>query len=109
MIIGSEGEDYSDLLGDGEPSKVNESAIKDGNPMVSAATTEVAKDIAPSRNDAATITSDTSQTAFISPRAKKLAKKEAVDSNQLSGSGPLGRIIERDVETALSNRFKMIP
>lgn len=34
---------------------------------------------------------------FISPRARKLAQERGVDFTQLSGSGPGGRIIERDV------------
>ena len=36
----------------------------------------------------------------ISPRAKKQAEAKGVDYNQLQGSGPRGRIIERDVVTA---------
>jgi len=36
----------------------------------------------------------------ISPRAKKQAESKGVDYNQLQGSGPGGRIIERDVVTA---------
>lgn len=44
-----------------------------------------------------------------SPRAKKLAEKEALDISQLAGSGPKGRIIEKDVQTILENRPKMTP
>lgn len=39
-----------------------------------------------------------------SPRARKLAAKEAVDIATLSGSGPGGRIIERDVHAAAAVR-----
>ncbi len=46
---------------------------------------------------------------FISPRAKHLAAKEVVDTNTIAGSGPKGRIIERDVQAALENRPKMTP
>ncbi len=45
----------------------------------------------------------------LSPRAKHLAAKEAVDISSLAGSGPGGRIIERDVKAALENRPKMTP
>ncbi|MDI9544847.1 MAG: dihydrolipoamide acetyltransferase family protein, partial [Bacteroidota bacterium] len=48
-------------------------------------------------------------TVFISPRARKLAEKEALDFRQLSGSGPGGRIIESDVQAALQNRPKLSP
>ncbi len=45
----------------------------------------------------------------LSPRARKLAEKEVVDATQLSGSGPNGRIIEKDIQAALENRPKMTP
>ena len=40
----------------------------------------------------------------ISPRARRLAEKEALPLAALSGSGPGGRIIERDVLEALESR-----
>jgi pyruvate dehydrogenase E2 component (dihydrolipoamide acetyltransferase) len=45
----------------------------------------------------------------ISPRAKNLSTKEAVDVSQLQGSGPKERIIERDIQTVVSTRGKMTP
>ncbi|MEA4937686.1 MAG: dihydrolipoamide acetyltransferase family protein [Paludibacter sp.] len=45
----------------------------------------------------------------VSPRAKFLAAKESVDITQLSGSGPKGRIVEKDVQQALDNRPKLTP
>ena len=42
--------------------------------------------------------------AGISPKAKNLARSEAVPMETLSGTGPGGRIIERDVRAALGNR-----
>ncbi|MGI5974931.1 MAG: dihydrolipoamide acetyltransferase family protein [Paludibacter sp.] len=45
----------------------------------------------------------------LSPRARQLASKEALDTSSLAGSGPDGRIIERDVKAALENRPKMTP
>jgi len=46
---------------------------------------------------------------FISPRAKKLAEKEAVNVSSISGTGPHGRIIEKDVKAVVENRPKMTP
>ncbi len=43
----------------------------------------------------------------ISPRAKNLAAKEAIDTAQLTGSGPQGRIIEKDVKEVVENRPRM--
>lgn len=52
---------------------------------------------------------EASDEAKISPRAKKLAEKEGVDYKTLKGSGPYGRIIERDVEAYLASAPKMTP
>lgn len=45
----------------------------------------------------------------ISPRAKHLAAKEAVDTAKMQGTGPGGRIIERDVKAQLAGRPPMTP
>lgn len=43
----------------------------------------------------------------LSPRAKLLASKEAVETASIAGSGPQGRIIERDIQEVLADRPKM--
>lgn len=45
----------------------------------------------------------------ISPRAKNLAEKSGVAYQQLLGSGPEGRIIERDIEAAAQALPKLTP
>ncbi len=45
----------------------------------------------------------------ISPRAKRLAEKEGVPYETIEGSGPEGRIIERDVEAFAATRPKVTP
>jgi pyruvate dehydrogenase E2 component (dihydrolipoamide acetyltransferase) len=45
----------------------------------------------------------------ISPRARNLAAAEAIDVTGIQGSGPNGRIIERDIRAAIENRPKMTP
>ncbi len=45
----------------------------------------------------------------ISPRAKNLAEKSGVAYQQLAGSGPEGRIIERDIEAAAQALPKLTP
>ena len=40
----------------------------------------------------------------VSPRAKKLAASAGVDASQATGTGPNGRIIERDVQTLIANQ-----
>ncbi len=41
--------------------------------------------------------------AAVSPRAKKLAASAGVDASAATGTGPNGRIIERDVQTLIAN------
>lgn len=48
-------------------------------------------------------------TSPVSPRAKALADKEAIDASSLVGSGPKGRVIERDVEAAVKATPKKTP
>ncbi|MBI1392907.1 MAG: pyruvate dehydrogenase complex dihydrolipoamide acetyltransferase [Alphaproteobacteria bacterium] len=38
---------------------------------------------------------------FASPLAKRIARNEAIDLSRLKGSGPHGRVVKRDVETAV--------
>ncbi|MFA7256902.1 MAG: biotin/lipoyl-containing protein, partial [Kiritimatiellales bacterium] len=44
-----------------------------------------------------------------SPRARRLAEKKGVDVAQISGSGPEGRVIERDVKAALAGQAPLSP
>ena len=46
---------------------------------------------------------------FVSPRAKKLAESKGINTSALVGSGPNGRVIERDVLAAASVSQKMTP
>ncbi len=45
----------------------------------------------------------------ISPRARALAERKQVDTAALQGSGPAGRIIERDVQAAIAGQPKLSP
>jgi pyruvate dehydrogenase E2 component (dihydrolipoamide acetyltransferase) len=47
--------------------------------------------------------------SFVSPRAKWLADKKGIDVSKLNGSGPQGRIIERDVLAATETALKLTP
>ncbi|MEA5581295.1 dihydrolipoamide acetyltransferase family protein [Nodularia harveyana UHCC-0300] len=46
---------------------------------------------------------------IVSPRARKLAKELKVDLTSLQGSGPYGRIVAEDVESALNKGQKPAP
>ena len=58
-------------------------------------------------NPAASVTA--SESVFISPRAKNLAQRKGIDYQQLVGSGPNGRIIERDIEATINSQVKISP
>ncbi|TFG61650.1 MAG: 2-oxo acid dehydrogenase subunit E2 [Spirochaetales bacterium] len=45
----------------------------------------------------------------VSPRAKKLARSRGIDYRDLAGTGPEGRIIERDIQYVLSSREPLSP
>ena len=64
-----------------------------GGPVPQAA--RAAPKVAPAENGRARI--------FASPLARRLAKEAGLDLAALSGSGPHGRVVKRDVETAVQN------
>jgi len=45
----------------------------------------------------------------VSPRAKKLAASKGLEVSELAGSGPEGRVIERDVKAALEGKAVLSP
>ncbi len=103
MVIGQPGDDYATLLQGGAPA-VEAQGIAPQEAKVEVV--ETTKLVNQSTNQLSTDGLQSVST-FISPRAKNLAEKEAIDASQLSGSGPKGRVIEKDVMAALENRPKM--
>ena len=105
MVIGQPGDDYAGLLqttDNGQRTAVNaEPQAVDSAKVEVVATTE-------SSNQHIN-TSSHQSSSFVSPRAKNLAAKEALNANELAGSGPNGRVIEKDVLAALENRPKLTP
>lgn len=52
------------------------------------------------------ISSKASSRVFASPLARRLAEDAGLDLSEISGTGPQGRIVERDVKSALSGEKK---
>lgn len=102
MIIGEPGENYSDLLAQ---TNISESAKEEPEIKTQQSVAEVEN--SPAQPALAELQSKGN--APISPRAKHLAEKEAIETSALAGSGPNGRIIEKDVQSALENRPKLTP
>ena len=93
--LGNAGEDGSSLRPDGGASAEAAPAVEEA-PAAAATTPSI---------PAATATAG----AGISPRARKLAGDKGVDASGVAGTGPNGRIIERDVAAAAASLPKLSP
>ena len=92
-VIGVPGEDWKAAAGENR-----EQRTENGSKVERVAETQQA--VSPSPEPPLSVSHDQ---ASISPRARRLAEKEKV-SITFSGTGPGGRVIERDVIAALQNR-----
>ena len=114
MVIGEPGESFSEYAPSGagasaasgaeptspatEPaSAVAEPVARQGSPAI-----EVTAAATPGAS-ASPATGTVAANAPVSPRARKLAAEKGVDTAQVAGTGPHGRIIERDVIAAQSS------
>ena len=97
LVIGAEGESIDEFRPGGEvAAPAVEQAVEEvSTPTVTAAPVATVVAATPS--------------CGVSPRARKLAAEEAVNVAQLVGTGPNGRIIERDVRAAMEAMPKMTP
>lgn len=111
MVIGEPGESFSEYAPSGagasaasgaeptspateSPSSVAEPVARQGSPAI-----EVTAAATPGAS-ASPATGTVAANAPVSPRARKLAAEKGVDTAQVAGTGPHGRIIERDVIAA---------
>ena len=97
MVIGNEGESFAEFAPDGAAGSgaSAKEAAPAGDSGSQPGMTE--KEAAPAEAPAA---GPVVAGAPVSPRARKLAAEKGVDTAQVAGSGPHGRIIERDVIAA---------
>ena len=103
MVIGQSGDDYAGLLQSAASGKEQEIST----PKVEeTAKVEV---VTPAASTTQNSELKTQNSSFVSPRAKNLATKEALNAAELAGSGPAGRVIEKDVKAALESRGKLTP
>jgi pyruvate dehydrogenase E2 component (dihydrolipoamide acetyltransferase) len=100
--IGEPGEDVSSLIPDGAGASEPKEAVEDAAPVETPVETP-----APAVVEAPVAISG--GVSGISPRAKNLATAKAVDYSNFAGSGPGGRVIERDIKSALDGKAPISP
>jgi len=107
MVIGDPGEDISSMIAESPKAEHNEEF---GEPESDATADEKDSRSVPLQKSTAVEESPAvNGEMLISPRARKLAEKEALDVSQITGTGPKGRVIEKDVLNLLQNRPRMTP
>ena len=91
MVIGQPGESFAEFAPDGAAPAAKEEAPAE----------IAAPQAAPAETPAAASAAAAVPGAPVSPRARRLAEEKGVDTARVAGTGPYGRIIERDVEAAV--------
>jgi pyruvate dehydrogenase E2 component (dihydrolipoamide acetyltransferase) len=120
-VIGEEGEDISDLLGDAggdaaadaaaaeapeaeedEPADASAEPTPDAEPVEQPAGDGQLRDRTPEPVPAGT--DEEGRRIKASPLARRIAQEHEVDLARIEGSGPEGRIVRRDVEARIEER-----
>lgn len=99
-VVGEEGEDISEFR------PADSSPAQPEAPSASVAPAVASVDAPPSTASSSSveISPPSSASSGVSPRARKLASARGLDAEIIIGSGPGGRVIERDVEAFLAGR-----
>ncbi len=114
-IIGEEGEDFSDLLKEienesssngasasakeeEEKEVKDEGEVKEEKPSAETSESKPAEEQRPKAEG-----QSTNGRLLVSPIAARMASENGIDLRSISGSGPNGRIIKRDIEKALES------
>jgi len=97
MVIGAAGENVDEFRTGSAPAEAKKEEVKPA--------------AAPAQQVAPTVTAaaSTGTSSAVSPRAKNLADKAGISVANISGTGPHGRVIERDVEAAIAASPKLTP
>jgi pyruvate dehydrogenase E2 component (dihydrolipoamide acetyltransferase) len=103
LVIGEQGESFEEFT-PGEVETTSSAAEE-----TSKETASVEEDMATNTVQEITFTAGSVGQQFISPRARHLAEDKGIDIALIAGSGPGGRIIERDILQAVENGIKMTP
>ncbi|MEO7175224.1 MAG: pyruvate dehydrogenase complex dihydrolipoamide acetyltransferase [Saprospiraceae bacterium] len=103
-VIGNQGEEYQGLLdsaSDGTAASPAPTA-EDTKPAEQAKVEKSATSTAAPKVEPAPASAQDAERLKISPLAKTIADNKGIDVHNIKGSGDQGRIIKRDIETAIS-------
>ncbi|PID56183.1 dihydrolipoyllysine acetyltransferase [candidate division KSB3 bacterium] len=104
-IVGDSGEDISDMLAAAK----DPDASPQEAPAVKEAVVSEPEHLAAVIPDAATVNAAAGRRQAVSPRARRVASAKGLDPASVTGSGPEGRVIERDVLAALGDQAPLSP
>ncbi|MBQ9660449.1 MAG: 2-oxo acid dehydrogenase subunit E2 [Bacteroidales bacterium] len=100
MVIGNEGESFAEFAPDGAAGgSGSQPGMTEKTEKAETPENAPKAEAAPAAAEAP-VAGPVISNAPVSPRARKLADEKGVDTAQVAGSGPHGRIIERDVAAA---------
>jgi pyruvate dehydrogenase E2 component (dihydrolipoamide acetyltransferase) len=105
-VIGSEGEDIEPFRPDGDTVLSSGAAGEAESQAANETRVAAAAELAP---DAVMPPTGESKGTSISPRARRLAEEKRVVLEAVSGTGPGGRIIERDIQEAIRRGKRLTP
>ncbi len=108
-VIGTEGENYDEL----KPTSAN-NVKETSNESEEVEEEKSSKDFVADTNEKPieqelSTESKGDGKVGVSPRAKRLARQKGIEPQKLAGSGPMGRVIERDVLNALNSKEPLTP
>lgn len=114
MVIGIPGEPVDEFRQKDEISSLSDALSKERSTTVK--TVDSAMGFQTSKTTAKesfstdkTVFAISGKTSPVSPRARILAEKNAIAASRLSGTGPQGRVIERDVQAVINASAKTTP
>ncbi len=100
-IIGEPGEDISALIAEAKKQIGGDEPAPEANPEAKAAATPAAAPAPTAAPAAAPAATEADGFIRISPRARHLAERTGADISKAEPTGPMGRIIERDINALL--------
>jgi pyruvate dehydrogenase E2 component (dihydrolipoamide acetyltransferase) len=105
MIIGNPGESTAEFAPGGSSQNLQQKELPDAKPetILPQTTPQIAA------SEQKSSQKKTAGESFVSPRARALADKHAIQAEQLLGTGPGGRVIERDLINVIENAPKSTP